>query len=767
MANNLKGLTIEIGGDTTSLSDALKNVNGDISNLQSNLRTVDSALKLDPSNVEAVAMKQELLTKAVEATREKLNTLKEAQRQADEQIANGVEVDEAAYRSLRAEIVRAESSLNEYEDQLKDVGKAAEKAAEEFEEMTDSASEGVDRMNTGFSNLAGGAKTIVTAVTGAFAAVGGAMLYASESTLEYRTNMAKLETAFVNAGHTAETAGQMYKDFYGFLGDEGQATEAAAHLAQLTKDQKALSEWTTIAAGVYATFGDSLPIENLTEAANETAKTGQLTGGLADALNWAGINEEQFQEKLDKCRNSQEREALIRKTLNGIYAETGKQYKENAADLIASNEAQVRYTDAMAKFGEKAQPILTAVRNGFASLLEAASGLLENVDMDAITVAIENAFSWFLNTAVPAIKEAIQWVIDHKDLIIGMITAIGAGFVAWNVVQIVSGAIQAFTSFTSAIKLAKTAFSALDIAMKTNVIGIVITAVAALVAGFIYLWNNCEGFRNFWLNMWENIKKAFAATVEWLKSAAASIATFFSNAWTAIKNVWSAVSGFFSGIWTGIKNTFSSVASWFGNIFRSAWSAITGAFSSVTTFFSGIWTKIKSAFSNAVSGMASIGKDIIRGLWNGINDMVGWISGKIQSFGENVLGGIKKFFGIKSPSTVMRDQVGRDLARGVGVGIEQNADEAIEPMDDLVSEMTGVNIDRNISNTFRSTAVNEFGGLSDRLDAVVDYLSKYLPGLADNASQSIYLDGDTLVGTLGGRIDAELARQYIKKGRGQ
>ena len=795
MANNLKGLTIEIGGDTTSLSNALKNVNGDISTLQANLRTVNSALKLDPSNVEAVAMKQDLLTQAVDATREKLGTLREAQRQADDQMANGLEVDQRAYQNLRAEIVRAESSLSDYERQLRemgdaaddaaddvddladaandadkeleDAGDAAQKAADEFQEMADSAAEGVDRMNTGFGNLAGGVGSVVTAVTGAFAAVGGALLYASESTVEYRTNMAKLETAFVNAGHTAETAGQTYKDFYGFLGDEGQATEAASHLAQLTNNQKSLSEWTTIAAGVYATFGDSLPIENLTEASNETAKTGQLTGGLADALNWAGVNEEKFQEKLDKCRNSQEREKLIRETLNGIYAESGEKYKENAADLIASNEAQVRYTDAMAKFGEKAQPILTAVRNGFASLLEAASSLLEDVDMDAITVAIENAFSWFLNTAVPAIKEAIQWVIDHKDLIIGMITAIGAGFVAWNVVQIVSGAIQAFTSFTSALKVAKTAFSALDLAMKANVIGIVITAVAALVAGIVYLWNNCDSFRNFWLKMWEGIKTAFSATVNWLKSAAASISQFFSNAWTAIKNAWSAASGFFSGIWTGIKNTFSSVGSWFGSIFKSAWSAITGAFSGVTSFFGNVWTNIKNAFSNAVSGMASIGSDIIRGLWNGINDMVGWISGKIESFGKNVLQGIKNFFGIKSPSTVMRDQVGRDLVRGVGVGIEQNADEAIEPMDDLVAGMTGVNIDRNISNTFRGTAVNEFGGLSERLDAVVDYLSKYLPGLADNASQSIYLDGDTLVGTLGGRIDAELARQYMKKGRGQ
>ena len=796
-ANNLKGLTIEIGGDTTSLSNALKDVNKDISTIQANLRTVNSALKLDPSNVEAVAMKQELLSQAVDATREKLETLQEARRQADEQMANGVEVDQRAYQSLQAEIVRASSSLNDYERQLRDMsdaandaaddvddlsdaaddadrniedaGDSAQEAADRFMELADSAREGVDRMNTGFGNLANGAKTVVTAVTGAFAAVSGALLYASESTVEYRTNIAKLETAFVDAGHTAETATQMYQNFFGFLGDEGQATEAAAHLAELTNNQQHLSEWTTICTGVYAKFGDSLPIENLTEAANETAKTGQLTGGLADALNWAGVNEDEFQAKLDATTSTQEREALIRETLNGIYTEAGNKYRENAADLIASNEAQARYTDAMAAFGEKAQPILTAVRNGFASILEAASGFLEKVDMNAISAEIESAFSWFLNTAVPAIKSAIQWVIDHKDLILGMISAIGAGFLAWNVVQIVSGAIQAIKSFTSAVSLLKTGFSALNLVMKANVIGIVITAVAALVAAFIYLWNNCEGFRNFFISMWNGIKLFFSGIVNWFKEAVASIGRFFSDAWEFIKKIWngSVFGQYFGQVWNTIKGIFSAVKSVLSGNFSDAWEAIKGVFSGWGNFFSGLWDKVKSAFSGALSGMANIGKDIVRGLWNGINDMVGWVVGKIQSFGDTVLSGIKNFFGIKSPSRVMRDQVGRDLARGVGVGIEENADEALKPMDDLVSEMTGVNIDRNISNTFQGTAINEFSGLSERLDAVIEYLSRYLPGMAENASQGLYLDGDTLVGALGGRIDAELAKQYIKKGRGQ
>ena len=339
MANNLKGLTIEIGGDTTSLSNALKNVNGDISTLQANLRTVNSALKLDPSNVEAVAMKQDLLTQAVDATREKLGTLREAQRQADEQMANGLEVDERAYQSLRAEIVRAESSLSDYERQLRemgdaaddaaddvddladaandadkhidDAGDAAQEAADKFEEMADGISEGADRMSTGFGNLANGAKTIVTAVTGAFAAVSGAMLYASESTVEYRTQMAKLQVAFDDFGWAANRAKDTYTAFYGILGDQDQAAEASTLLAALATNAKSLSEWQTIATGVYAKFGDSLPIESMIEAANETKETGQLTGALADALNWAGVNEEKFQEKLDKCRNSQEREKLM------------------------------------------------------------------------------------------------------------------------------------------------------------------------------------------------------------------------------------------------------------------------------------------------------------------------------------------------------------------------------------------------------------------------------------------------------------------------
>jgi hypothetical protein len=103
----------------------------------------------------------------------------------------------------------------------------------------------------------------------------------------------------------------------------------------MTTNEKELAEWTTICEGVYATFGDSLPIEGLTEAANETAKVGQITGSLADALNWAGVSEDEFNAKLEACNTEAEREALIRETLIGLYDEAAANYEENAAGILA------------------------------------------------------------------------------------------------------------------------------------------------------------------------------------------------------------------------------------------------------------------------------------------------------------------------------------------------------------------------------------------------------------------------------------------------
>ena len=162
--------------------------------------------------------------------------------------------------------------------------------------------------------------------------------------------MGKLEAAFTTAGFSADAAKGAYEDIYAVLGEEDTSVEAANHLAKLTDNEKELATWTgDILPGVFATFGDSLRLEGLTEAANETAKVGQVVGPLADALNWAGVSEDEFNEKLAACSTEQERQALITETLNDLYSDASDRYKELNGDVMSAQKAQAKLTDAIAR----------------------------------------------------------------------------------------------------------------------------------------------------------------------------------------------------------------------------------------------------------------------------------------------------------------------------------------------------------------------------------------------------------------------------------
>jgi uncharacterized protein YukE len=201
-----------------------------------------------------------------------------------------------------------------------------EQANEAIADTANNATDASNETQDAFSKIGTVAGGIAKGIAVAGAALGGAWIAAIEGSREYRTEMGKLDTAFQASGHSSESAKQTYTELNAVLGDSGQAVEASQHLAKLTDNEKELQTWTDICTGVYATFGESLPIEGLTEAANETAKTGILTGGLTDALNWAGISEEKFQEKLDACNSEQERQKLIMDTLNKTYKDASDQY---------------------------------------------------------------------------------------------------------------------------------------------------------------------------------------------------------------------------------------------------------------------------------------------------------------------------------------------------------------------------------------------------------------------------------------------------------
>lgn len=496
----------------------------------------------------------------------------------------------------------------------------------------------------------------------------GSIVALADETREYREDMAKLDAAYTTQGHSVETAQKAYDGFYKILGESDRTVEAVNHLAEFTKNEEELAQWSTICAGVTAKFGDSLPIEGLTEAANETAKVGKVTGPLADALNWAGISEDEFNKKLAACNSEQERASLITSTLNTEYAAAAEEYDKLTANTQAARDATNNMEQAQAELGAAIEPVTTAWTNMKAGALQ-----------------------WFVDVGLPALQTGWGWIKDNLPAIGVVVGGLTAAWLAFGGAQTILNAVQ-----TAGIAIQ----TALNAVMNANPIGLVILAITALVAGFMILWNNCEGFRNFWIGLWEIIKdaakavadwfqKAWTATLDWFKDAVAKIKDFFANAWEGIKNAFSAVGSFFSGIWNTIKGVFSAVGSWFGTIFSNAWNAIKNAFSTVGQFFGTVWNNIKNAFTSKMSDMLNIGKNIIEGIKKGISNawqnLKSWFSGLF----DDLIGIAKKILGIKSPSRVFRDEIGVMIARGLEVGIEKEANKpakAIGNVFDLMRE---------------------------------------------------------------------------------
>ena len=434
----IKGLTVEIGGDTTKLGKALESVEKKSRSLSTELGQINKLLKMDPGNADLLAQKQKVLADAVAQTAKKLETLKDAERQVQAQFERG-EASEEQVRALQREIIATTKKMDSYEraaretaeaverlgssdaeDDIRETGAEAKDAAKKVDDFGDAAKNAEKSSGNLGGVLAGAVKTGLAAVGAIAAAAVTGLVAAAESTREYRTEMGKLDTAFTQNGFSAEAARSAYTGLVGILGETDQSVEAANHLAKLTDNEKDLATWTgDILPGVFATFGDSLPIEGLTEAANETAKVGQVTGPLADALNWAGVSEDAFNESLAKCTSEQERQALITETLAGLYGKASDAYKETNAEVIRANQANDAWMQSMAGIGGAIEPIITDIKMMGASLLadavpgvqalaEAFRGLINGEDGAAADFAA--AVSGLVTGLVTKLTEALPTI---------------------------------------------------------------------------------------------------------------------------------------------------------------------------------------------------------------------------------------------------------------------------------------------------------------------------------------------------------------------
>ncbi len=578
--------------------------------------------------------------------------------------------------------------------------------AEKSLQKTDKSAGGLGK------TLLNGAKSVgkfAVGLAGAATAAGGALVAVAESTREYREEQGKLTAAFETAGFSADAARTTYESLNGVLGDSGQAVEAANHLAQLTTNEKELQAWTDICTGVFATFGDSLPIEGLTEAANETAKVGAVTGPLADALNWAGVSEDAFNEKLAACTTEQERQALITETLNGLYGEAADKYREVNGEVIAANEAQDKLNSAMAGIGAAVEPFLTAGKMLIADVLAKLTPLLSDlasVVLPLMSAAVSTVSGWIENLSGRLSESGITFgsvMTGAQTLFQGAMTVIqgiwtSIGQPVWNFIM-------------QAVNLVKDLFMQNMPAIKEF--------VRSAFADIQSIWQNnlqpaLQAIGNFIQNV---LAPAFQVVFNNI------IAPVVKTAFGAIKDLWNnSLKPIFQGILNFITGVFT------GN-WRKAWDGI-------KSIFSGIWEGIKTAFKLPINWII----DGINAFIRGINKI------KIPEW-VPVVGG--KGFNIKE---IPKLETGGILERGQVGLLEGNGAEAVVPLEKNKKWISAVAEDMN----------NATGGSGSQVVAI---LSDILDVVAELAQMGLYLDGDALVGGIAKRMDNKLGQLQAKKAR--
>ena len=254
---------------------------------------------------------------------------------------------------------------------------------------------------------------------------------------------------------------------------------------------------------------------------------------------------------------------------------------------------------------------------------------------------------------MPAIRTIVGWIQKFVDWLNSMdegtrkvivtIALVAAAIgpvliIVGKVISAIGTIMTIIPKLAGVINAAKGVIAAFNAVCAANPYVLIIAAIVALVAAFIYLWNNCEEFRQFWIDLWESIKEIAVAVWEALKE-------FFTAAWEAIKTtavtVWNAIKDFFTGLWEGIKNIFKTVVNAISTFLTNAWNAIkntvTTVFNAIKTFFTTIWNGIKSVITTVVTAISTF----LSTAWNGIKTAITTVLNAIKTVVTTVWNGIK------------------------------------------------------------------------------------------------------------------------------
>lgn len=357
----------------------LRQVNEELKTLGTEMKVATSEFIGAEDSMEAYSRKAEVLNKQIDAQEEKLELLNDQLKKSTDAYGKTdakTQKYQQQVNNTKADLNKLNAELKKTEEALEDVGKEAKDAGDDLEDMSGGFG-GIKNMLSGAGGL-GGLLTkgfAVGAVVGGIKEIGGAVLDLVDSTQEYRTIMASLESSSKLAGYSAEETADTYERLQGVLGDAQTAATATANLQALGLSQEQLTQITNAAIGAWSKYGDSIPIDGLSEAINETVQAGKVTGNFADVLNWAGVNEDEFNEKLAAANSTSERANIVMQELarQGL-AEAGQAWIDTNQDIVQANRSTDEMDAALARLGGKLAPLAAGIR-GFGA--DVINGLID------------------------------------------------------------------------------------------------------------------------------------------------------------------------------------------------------------------------------------------------------------------------------------------------------------------------------------------------------------------------------------------------------
>lgn len=643
MANDV---SVKIGIDgENEFKSALNGINSQIKNLNSEMNTVVSSMTGMEDAEEIAAKKTDILGRSVDVTKQKITVISGEYDRAKKRLSElGNELDQVKrdFGDNSAQAAKAQRAYNRQAKEVNDLGTQLNNATSDLnrieKEMRDVASE-ADDTAAAFDNMGSSVSGIGSSFSGAFAGalsggavIGGIQALASgisnivDETEEYRKIMGTLEVSSQRAGYTAEQTAQTYNQLYGVLGDTQQAATAAANLQALGLSQQELTRLTDGAIGAWATYGDSIPIDSLAEAINETVQAGKVTGSFADVLNWAGTNEDEFNAKLAAANSESERANIVLKELadQGLM-DAAEGWRQNNVDILAANEAAASMSDSMAQFGELLSPITTGAKNAFNSLLQGVLSIVNAFKTGGFQGAMAQA-EGLVSSLISTISTEVPRLIQSGSEIISNIAS-GIGESIPLVLQTIPGLIAKYINFLA---------EQYPTIKETG-----ITFIKNLVLGIINGIPHLVG----------ELPKIIEAFVNYASTALPVLAEQGTSFLVSLAG----------GIITNIPYLVAQLPK--------------------------IITAIVKGLARLIGGIIQAGRAIVEGLWKGISDAAGWLMNKIQGWAGGILDGIKGFFGIHSPSRVMRDQVGLMIAEGMAEGLKKGEKDIIDASDNINNKL--------------------------------------------------------------------------------